>query len=1054
MVIADYSLKICKFQFYSGDSLIQSLDDTELWKSNEGIRLELKAICRDETVSFENGILSIPTLKLYLSIGQEQSHLDEDDDDVLSHDLLRFLEVPTIGGGLLSLKSRYTFSSAKFEIQAIYYLLNAQGSSFKSLNSPLIEWGDGQNQLILYEQYLALSLIDNHMKTGPHEQEENFKIGAQLREFSLYAPIELTEGRLAKDDIEHVESIRPVFTATDDGGVDLGLEIDSGNEKILEKAVSESTDSQVSFSVVKDNKLERKRFVLSEDAQKAINTYKKKNHFTREEKRDLLNNPEESLPGFDLADYGDRVIGFGLLYAPTVNPIQGDDKQEWAIDLLAIEPDISEDASSREPQIPRQFPIDENNAKEILKLIEEAKAHGLDSFIIEGNEILITDDFISMLKKVLPKNETVGLLTKSNIDEITYDEITQNLIELKLPSEFFTEMSGLFNDSISLYPYQQYGFGWFEWINSNSSPGCLLADDMGMGKTYQVAAFLAHQKDVGKLSPTLLVLPPILITNWEEELQSVFPSATFYHASGKIGAMEREQIESCDITAITYQNQLRNQQQLGKIEFKNIICDEAQHIKNPAAARTRSILAMQGEFKIALTATPIENTISELWSILDYSVPGYLPPLREFNKYYGGSQLGEDQYTSRINELSDKLEPIVLRRLKDEFLAHELPSKSESYEDCFIDELQVDLQNRIQSTHQKGEVIPNFFKYFRDIVMALTNPELLNGEYGVLFPTDYLSPKLKRVFELLDEVKKKNEKCLIFADRHIVQAKLKEVLEARYGIVIDIINGNTPKLRRDQFTKEYGKKAVADTFGVLLLSPKCAGFGLNLIGANHVIHYLRNFNPAVENQATDRVYRIGQMKPVHVYYLIGCMEHKSIETVEQKLHNLIESKRYLLKNYLTASQAGKIATKEFAQSMNVELGGMTITDVDQLKPLLFEEFCANLFALMGYSTQITPINDFGADVIAIGHSSEENALIQCKHKLDFKTGTIGNDAIKDILGAKATYEREMQLPFNKLLAFTNGMFSKAAKIQAKTSGVKLIDRERLKCLLVEFPLEF
>jgi SNF2 family DNA or RNA helicase len=1053
MILADYKLSTCGFRFYHNEQIVESITNEQYWGNLPGHHLEIRSLISNNISTFNKGVLEIPTHIIYASLSDIRTPLEEDDDKLLSKDLLAFLEIPKVMNGRLELKSRFSFSSKQFEIQSKYFPDPNHDHYLTDHTSPLIQLSDGSSRLMGLEEVLALQLINDHFSTLPHSQEENFTLGGKLRELSKYGNIELNEGRLARDDIEIVDNIRPVFSQSPDGGVDLSLDIDSGNANELEQAVSESTDYQNTFSVVKDDPLERKRFILSDDAKEAIQTYKRKNHFTREEKRELLNNPSESLPGFDLSDYGDRVIGFGLLYAPTVSPIEGDDRQKWAIDLTSIEPETVGEEKSTPSIDPIQIPIDEHNAEHLLTLVKEAKAKGEDSFIYEGKEILITEPLLKGIKAELPMQQAMALLIESNIDEIKYSELADDLLKHEIPIEYEVDIPASFKKTEILHNYQYNGIGWFDWISSKSSPGCLLADDMGMGKTWQVAAFLAKRAESMNLTPTLLVLPPILIDNWKEELEEVFPTASFFHAKGKIDESDLDTIRNTDITAITYQTQLKSQQQLGKIEFKNIICDEAQHIKNPAAARTQAALAMQGQFKIALTATPIENTISELWSILDFSVPGYLPPLREFNKKYGGKSESDDDYSENISELSTILEPIVLRRLKETFLRDELPKKHEHYEECYIDELQIRLQNKIQSTYQEGETIQKFFKYFRDIVMALTNPELLNNEYGILFPTDYESPKQKKVFDLLETAKSCNEKCLIFADRHIVQEKLKLVIENKYGITVNIINSKTPKVKRDLFTKAFGKNATKEEFEVLILSPRCAGFGLNLVGANHVIHYLRNFNPAVENQATDRVYRIGQNKPVSVYYLIGCMKDTDDSTVEQKLHNLIERKRHLLKNYLTASSAGKIKVRDLANSMGTELSGVIIDEVDLLKPLPFESFTAELFTEMGYSTQLTPINDFGADVVAIGHASEPNALIQCKKKEDYSKGTISNTAVQEVISARATYEKEHQIEFNRLILITNGYPSKPARIQAKTSDVEIIDRNALISLLQQYPIE-
>ncbi|MEW6216038.1 MAG: DEAD/DEAH box helicase, partial [Nitrospirota bacterium] len=345
------------------------------------------------------------------------------------------------------------------------------------------------------------------------------------------------------------------------------------------------------------------------------------------------------------------------------------------------------------------------------------------------------------------------------------------------------------------------------------------------------------------------------------------------------------------------------------MHFKVIICDEAQYIKNPASVRAQAVLAMNSDYRIASTATPIENSISELWSILDYSNPGYLPSLKEFNKKYGERRVSDEVFKKIVEDLRTQLETIVLRRTKEDRLKDELPTKNVITQWCDIDEKQINLYRRICDDYGDNGSISNFLHHFQMLVMALTNPELLDGLYGIAFPTDYISPKLQKTLDLLHDIKRREEKTLIFADRKSVQSKLRDVIKAQYDIKPNVINGDTPDTLRRNYISRFGPDAGGESgFDVLILSPQCAGLGLNLVNANHVIHYLRSFNPAVENQATDRVYRIGQNRPVSVHVLVARTSDPELKfTVEQKLDDMIKRKQDLLKDYLFASRINRIS---------------------------------------------------------------------------------------------------------------------------------------------------
>jgi SNF2 family DNA or RNA helicase len=1047
MIISNYGWEFSTFKIYADKCLIEDLNN-KIWCTIPGIKYEIMEMLDSGSASIDQGNITFQTKLIIDSINHQDAYNTIGDDQLMSHELLDFFEIPKIGNGYLELKSKFAVKSKNFIILCSYRNENGVVSEIK--NGPLVSTNLDSPILLNPEQFKACSLIESHFKNSPHSQAENFQLAAKLKRLELLDNIRITEGRLLQDNLVPIEDIRPRFINTSDGGIDLKLEEDTGDERFGSKV--DEMGLRDSYFVVDDDKIQRKRFILGENAKTAINSYLNKNHFTKEEKKELLIDPLKYLSGFNLDDYSERVVGFGILYAPKINALKSEEKTDWVVELIGVEPEMHDESNDFVEQVPMSLEVNEDNAEEILKLINSAIENDENSFIYDGIDILITPELIKFVKKILRKHRSEGLITKSNVDEIKYSEWDRITNEIAMPTDFPLLLPNSFNDDINLYPYQSFGFGWLNWVKNYPIPGCLLADDMGMGKTYQIAALFANMKDKGYLSPSLLIVPPILVDNWKKELSKAVPTITFCFIRGKVTESDIDDIRKHDITAITYDNNNRNQRELGKIEFNAIICDEAQHIKNPAASRTQAAIALKSKFKIALTATPIENSISELWSILDFSAPGYLPPLRTFNKLYGDRSISQEEFEKSIDKLREKLAPIVLRRLKDDFLNKLLPPKEEIYHPCLIDDKQQLLQTKIHSIFQDGGVIHNFFKFFNDITIALTNPELLNGEYNELFSVNYISPKLAKTFEILDNIKENGEKVLIFADRKKVWYKIQSAIKDRYHIEPNIVHGGTTLSYRTKVTQPFGPESDAKGFDVLILSPKCAGFGLNLVGANHVIHYLRKFNPAVENQATDRVYRIGQSKLVTVHYLVATEPQRDQETVEQKLDNLLRKKRELLKDFLLASREGIITPDEIAKTIGSQLSGLTILDSDKVSPQAFEKLVANLYEKMGYNVQLTPLQDWGNDIVALGHSENENAMIQCKHKeLPAKSG-VGNNAVQEIIAARAQYENQHQVEFNDLIAITNGNFTEAAKIQAKANGVRLIDRPQLAHLLEQYPM--
>lgn len=1046
MILKNFDFRTLSVSFYENDKLVDNFDHSH-WNNNPGIKYEILSLIDTGAVKKTDSGISIPVEMIYDSIEAESTSIEDiEQSNLLSPKLVNFLEIPQIGTGIVKLESKLSFRSKNFDIIHQYQIKDDQQKV--PITEPVVTI-DGQSYLLSRVQCQACHLVDEHRLQEMNEQEDNFRLGAKLKRLTSLGKIEIVGGRLLKEEIEDISSIRPRFTPTEDGGIDLGFDLESGNNEEFEDLVRSSPDFQeILYS--KGTGTERKRYVLNEESKAALDSFRRKSHFSRNEKKLLLDDPKEYLKGFNLDDYGERVVGLGILYAPKVSVFKDEDGTEWInLEILPLTPETDEETDTPSP-IPIE--INSENAQKIKELIEESKIQENNTILFEEQEIIITPELEEAVDKIINKaksNDRIGLITKSNVDDITYSEGTDETIAP--PGQFQINLPSTFSDEFTLKEFQEYGFGWLNWVRNAEYSGCLLADDMGMGKTIQICALLSLLKQQNQLKTSLLVLPPILKDEWSKELKKFIPSITCKEITGNISESQIESLIENDIIIVSYHTLLKIQDIVGKIKFKMIVCDEVQFIKNPASARSQAVLAMQGQFKIASTATPIENSISELWAILDYSNPGYLLPLKQFNKKYGDKSISDDEFEKNIDELREKLSPLVLRRLKNDYLSSELKEKNIESHLCMIDEKQIQLSEKVIQAYKIDNTISNFLHFFQIITLSLTNPELLNGDFGVFFPTDYVSPKLTKTLEILSNVKQNNEKALIFANRKAVQMKLSEAIESKFKIKVNIINGDTPTGLRKKYTSAFRPDGEnSPGFDVLILSPQCAGFGLNLVKANHVIHYLRGFNPAVENQATDRVYRIGQHKPVFVHNLIAATDESSLLfTVDQKLDDMIRRKQDLLKDYLYASRASRISEEELSEELNLGNPGLSIDEVDLIEPLEFEVFTGALFDKMNYITSMTPTNDFGADCVAIGNSGQPNALIQCKKKTLGAKGLVGNTSVQEIVGAQKTYEQQYQSEFNDLIVITNGYFSDAAKMQASTNNVRLIGRVELSRLLNE-----
>lgn len=448
-----------------------------------------------------------------------------------------------------------------------------------------------------------------------------------------------------------------------------------------------------------------------------------------------------------------------------------------------------------------------------------------------------------------------------------------------------------------LKPFQTEGFKWMKTLRATGNGG-LLADDMGLGKTIQVVAYLLYLKEQKKLTPTLIVLPKTLIENWFNELHKFAPSLTdnIYIHTGPNRLKDDGKITTYDIVLTTYHTLSRDQIILGKVDWEMVICDEAQAIKNPSTANSNAIKALKSKGRLALTGTPVENNLTELWSIVDFVQPGILGSLNSFRELYEDKLEDEDSYADIQSSIEEKIKYIYLRRTKAGELKGQLPQKIDQPIPVNIGKEQDKLyQDYIEKVNNK-EI--NGLQAIQKLKMLCSHPGLVDDGFRNISAKRV--PKLHKTIDLLKDIKRKNEKVIIFTEYLKMQTILKREILMSFNIEAAIINGSSNS--RQSIVNEFNQKPG---FNVLILSPKAAGTGLTITGANHVIHYTRWWNPAVENQATDRVYRIGQEKDVTVYYPIVEAKGDS-RTVEQVIDDILVVKKKLAENVIVPSKGDSV----------------------------------------------------------------------------------------------------------------------------------------------------
>ena len=434
----------------------------------------------------------------------------------------------------------------------------------------------------------------------------------------------------------------------------------------------------------------------------------------------------------------------------------------------------------------------------------------------------------------------------------------------------------------TLRPYQQRGLAWLAGMCDTGLGGCL-ADDMGLGKTIQVIALHLHRRDA-KAGPTLVVCPASLLGTWEREIRRFAPDVPVrrYHGGGR----HLQDLAADEVVLVTYGVVLRDSARLAEVGWGLVVADEAQHAKNPLSRTARELRAVPAPARIALTGTPVENRLSDLWAILDWTTPGLLGHLEAFTRRVAVpvERYRDADATARFAAL---VRPFLLRRRKsDPGIAPELPRKTET--DLFVPltaeqvtlyEAMVRETMEAIETRQGIERAGLVFKLLTALKQICNHPAQYLKQPG---PLDGRSGKLAAFDELTDVILAGGESMLVFTQYTQMATLLQQHLDAR-GIGSVFLHGGVPVPRREEMVARFQAGEVP----VFLLSLKAGGTGLTLTRATHVLHYDRWWNPAVEDQATDRAYRIGQDRPVQVHRLIA------EGTLEDRIAALLETKREL-----------------------------------------------------------------------------------------------------------------------------------------------------------------
>ena len=445
----------------------------------------------------------------------------------------------------------------------------------------------------------------------------------------------------------------------------------------------------------------------------------------------------------------------------------------------------------------------------------------------------------------------------------------------------------------TLRSYQEEGFSFLYHCNRRGFGACL-ADDMGLGKTPQTLAWLLYLKETDPgLTPALLICPMSVVGNWEREINRFTPSLKtwVHHGTDRCKGDEFiRMISSYDLVLTTYHLAARDLDHLKMVLWSAIILDEAQNIKNPNTNQSKAIKALSGGRRVALTGTPVENRLLELWSIMDFLNPGYLGSQYAFTSRYTHT-IEQDKNQVLMMELRSLIRPFIMRRMKtDKNVITDLPDKMEVRVYCSLTPEQATLYQAVVNEMAKNLDKVEGIGRSGMILAAITRLKQICNHPGLIAKDVEINParsgKVRRLLEMLEEVLAEGDSALIFSQYASFAEELAEMMKKEVGVPVLLLTGSVSRKKREQLIEQF---QAADTPSIFVISLKAGGTGLNLTRATHVFHVDRWWNPAVEDQATDRTYRIGQKRNVQVHLMIaaGTLEER-IDQINQKKRSLAQ----------------------------------------------------------------------------------------------------------------------------------------------------------------------
>ena len=793
----------------------------------------------------------------------------------------------------------------------------------------------GRDKYLLNEaQYALLNRVDAFNSTPEEDKttDYNLRCFAEIKALAEQAGCQL-DSYLENENVYAPERIK-IEIGRDDEGFTVEPAVDIEENDKFQTYFDKMRKVQAQYPVQRENG-ERVRIVLNKEQKENLHYLKEQcgKHKTREEIQKMIEQPTEYFDpnAFDLSElYSDRVIEIGV-YKPKFYPFICPYKSCWIAGASVETPQngTTKVTINNEEEL-EKLKREIQSAKENKKGIVEYNNTQLDiedaMFLAQTAEKQLKDP--SQPAKVESENGNEArnvLIIEENAEELGF-AVKERAIEKGDKYTLFTDP--FLQEGFSLKDHQKEGVAWLQHLYKSKASGCLMADDMGLGKTLQILYFIDwHSRKYANHKPYLIVAPISLLENWKNEYERFFMQPrmkinmlTSKDVTRKFDKSIVDKMQKMDIILTNYESLRISQLNFCAVEFDVVALDEAQKIKSPGTLVTNAAKALKCNFKIAMTGTPVENSLLDLWCIMDFCVPGLLGNAKAFAAQYQNPLKKEDTDIVALgNEVHDKLGVYFMRRLKKD-AAKDLPDKIELKEKVLMPPVQKEAYASVVNDYTSG-IQPNMLVTIMHLREVSEHPylydsTLLNHETDEIVDT---SARLQATIKFLDEIKKKEEKVIIFVERKETQKMLQKLCLKRYGIITKIINGDTPSIvKRNMPNKQSRQSSIdefqaVDGFNVIIMSPVAAGMGLNVTAANHVIHYSRHWNPAKENQATDRAYRIGQTKDVFVYYPMAV--RSDIKSFDETLDDLLSRKTSLATSTIFPTERVEVKQEELGQML-------------------------------------------------------------------------------------------------------------------------------------------